>query len=100
MHTGIRASVPLAVVTFISASVSLWAQGGRALSQDWPVVFRDTLQLKILPFWIDHASDKKEGGVLGRLNREGKPIPPGHKSVVLIARSLWSFSEAYRRYPD
>src|SRR5438876_6521366 len=27
-------------------------------------------------------------------------MPPGDKSVVLISRALWSFSEAYRRYPD
>ena len=40
------------------------------------------------------------GGLLGRLDRQGQPTPPGHKSVVLISRSLWSFSEAYRRYPD
>jgi mannobiose 2-epimerase len=76
------------------------AQGGRGLRQDWPVVFRDALQLKILPFWLDHASDQQEGGLLGRLDRQGNPIPPGNKSVVLIARSLWSFSEAYRRYPE
>lgn len=90
----------LVILTFMSASVSLWAQGGRGLSQDWPVVFRDTLRLKILPFWLDHASDQQEGGLLGRLDRQGNPIPPGNKSVVLIARSLWSFSEAYRRYPE
>jgi mannose/cellobiose epimerase-like protein (N-acyl-D-glucosamine 2-epimerase family) len=68
--------------------------------RDWPVVFRDTLQHTVLPFWIDHAPDKEYGGLLGQLNREGKPTGSGNKSVVLISRSLWSFSEAYRRYPD
>jgi mannobiose 2-epimerase len=100
MYRGIWARAFLAILTFMSASVSLWAQGGRGLRQDWPVVFRDTLQLKILPFWLDHATDQQEGGLLGRLDRQGIPIPPGNKSVVLIARSLWSFSEAYRRYPE
>jgi mannobiose 2-epimerase len=69
-------------------------------ARDWPVVFRDTLQRSVLQFWIDHAVDSEFGGVLGRLNREGQPIGSGNKSVVLISRSLWSMSEAYRRYPD
>jgi mannobiose 2-epimerase len=63
------------------------------------VIFRDNLQHN-LQFWIDHAIDSQHGGLLGRLDREGRPIPPGDKSVVLISRAMWSFAEAYRRYPD
>jgi mannobiose 2-epimerase len=69
-------------------------------SRDWAVAFRDTLQNSVLQFWIDHALDKEYGGLLGRLNRKGEPIGAGNKSVVLISRALWSFSEAYRRFPD
>jgi mannobiose 2-epimerase len=69
-------------------------------ARDWPVVFRDTLQHGVLQFWIDHALDKESGGLLGQLNRRGEPTGSGNKSVVLISRALWSFSEAYRRYPD
>jgi len=69
-------------------------------ARDWSVVFRDTLQHSVLQFWMDHAIDKESGGLLGRLNRQGTPTGSGNKSVVLISRSLWSFSEAYRRYPD
>jgi mannobiose 2-epimerase len=83
-----------------SACPALSAQLSGEAARDWPVVFRDTLQHNVLQFWIDHALDKEDGGMLGRLDREGHPIPPGDKSVVLISRSLWSFSEAYRRYPD
>jgi mannose/cellobiose epimerase-like protein (N-acyl-D-glucosamine 2-epimerase family) len=53
-----------------------------------------------LQFWIDHAIDKEYGGLLGRSNRKGEPVGSGEKSVVLISRALWSFSEVYRRYPD
>ena len=67
---------------------------------DWMAVFRDNLQHGVLQFWLDHAIDREYGGVIGRLGREGKPIPPGDKSLVLISRTLWSFAEAYRRYPD
>ena len=82
-----------------SPSPMLAQMNGEAAG-DWPVVFRDVLQHKVLQFWIDHALDKEYGGLLGQLNREGKPTGSGNKSVVLISRSLWSFSEAYRRYPD
>ncbi|HYK48492.1 MAG TPA: AGE family epimerase/isomerase [Terriglobales bacterium] len=82
------------------ATPSVRAQMNGEAARDWPVIFRDTLQHDVLQFWIDHAVDTEYGGLLGRLNRRGEPIPPGDKSVVLISRALWSFSEAYRRYPD
>jgi len=82
------------------SSSPLRAQMDGEAASDWPVVFRDTLQHGVLPFWIDHAVDPEFGGLLGRLNRRGEPTGSGNKSVVLISRALWSFSEAYRRYPD
>ena len=70
------------------------------LRRDWAAEFRQMLQENVLKFWIRHAVDREFGGVLGRLDRQGAPIPPGDKSLVLISRTLWSFAEAYRRYPD
>lgn len=84
----------------LCSSLPVLAQMNGEAADDWPVVFRDVLQHRVLQFWIDHALDKEYGGLLGQLNREGKPTGSGDKSVVLISRSLWSFSEAYRRYPD
>jgi mannobiose 2-epimerase len=80
--------------------MNLSAQMNGQAARDWPVMFRDSLQHSILQFWIDHALDKEYGGLLGQLDRQGEPTGSGNKSVVLISRSLWSFSEAYRRYPD
>ena len=86
---------------FVSFSSSpLFAQMNGEAARDWSVIFRDSLQHSVLQYWVDHALDKEYGGMLGRLNREGQPVGSGNKSVVLISRSLWSFSEAYRRYPD
>jgi mannobiose 2-epimerase len=90
--------VVLLVLWFASVSASAQINGEAA--RDWPAAFRDTLQHGVLPFWIDHAVDQQYGGLLGRLDRQGQPTDYGNKSVVLISRSLWSFSEAYRRYPD
>src|SRR5512133_1463989 len=94
---GISSIVSLFVLC--SSSPMLAQMNGEA-ARDWPVVFRDVLQHKVLQFWIDHAPDQEYGGILGQLNREGEPTGSGNKSVVLISRALWSFSEAYRRYPD
>jgi cellobiose epimerase len=89
------------VVLFLcGACCSVSAQMNGEAARDWPVVIRDTLQHTVLQFWIDHAVDAQYGGLLGQLNRQGEPTKYGNKSVVLISRSLWSFSEGYRRYPD
>ena len=84
----------------LSLNPTMRAAAGHAEeAHDWVVWFRENLQQN-LQFWVDHAPDREYGGVLGELDREGKPVPPGDKSVVLISRTLWSFSEAYRRYPN
>lgn len=70
------------------------------LRRDWGAVFGQMLQNKVLQFWIEHAVDHQYGGVLGKLDRKGAPIPPDSKSLVLESRTLWSFAEAYRRYPN
>jgi hypothetical protein len=87
----------LALLFVFCSSTVLSAQMNGEAARDWPVIFRDTLQHSVLQFWIDHPIDKEYGGLLGRLNRKGEPIDSGDKSVVLISRSLWSFSQAHRR---
>src|SRR5215469_1780880 len=94
-----RAGCSIALLFGFFSCPVLFAQMNGEAVRDWPVIFSNTLQHKILQFWIDHALDTEYGGLLGRLNREGKSTGSGNKSVVLISRSLWSFSEAYRRYP-
>lgn len=100
MNRGFGKKFVLALVLVCGWCRGTLAQVNGDAAQDWAVVFRDTLQHSVLQFWIDHAVDKQYGGILGRLDRQGKPTDYGNKSVVLISRSLWSFSEAYRRYPD
>jgi mannobiose 2-epimerase len=85
-------------LTFMSAGAP--PPQASQLRRDWAVEFRQMLQENVLKFWTRHAVDREFGGVMGRLDRQGAPIPPGDKSLVLISRTLWSFAEAYRRYPD
>jgi mannobiose 2-epimerase len=67
---------------------------------DWPAEFQNVLQQNILKFWIDHAIDRESGGMIGWLDRQGNPIPPGTKSLVQQARVVWTFSAAYERIPQ
>lgn len=90
----------LILLLLCGSCTNLSAQMKGEAARDWSVVFRDSLQHSVLQFWIDHALDTEYGGLLGQLNRQGEPTGSGNKSVVLISRSLWSFSEAYRRYPE
>ena len=49
----------------------------------------------ILPFWIDKMTDPA-GGYYGRIDGEGKLVPGAEKGLILNARILWTFSQAYR----
>src|SRR5215472_1497880 len=100
MNLRLRKTFVLVSLSICWSSVSALAQMKGAAAQVCAVVFRETLQHSVLQFWIDHAVDLQYGGILGRLDRQGLPTDYGNKSVVLISRSMWSFSEAYRRYPD
>jgi len=100
MNFALKKAFVSLLVAICCCSISALAQMNGEAAQDWAAVFRDTLQHKVLQFWVDHAVDKQYGGIFGRLDRQGRQTDYGNKSVVLISRSLWSFSEAYRRYPD
>lgn len=48
----------------------------------------------ILPFWLDHAIDRVNGGIYTQLDEEGR-IYGREKSVWFQGRALWTFSKAY-----
>lgn len=54
----------------------------------------------ILPYWAAHAVDEEQGGFFGAVDIAGRPDPAAGKGGVLNARILWTFSAAFRRYPD
>lgn len=69
----------------------------RARLLGWRDRFATHLRRDILRFWLDHDLDDA-GGFYGALDREGTPKPESRQSLVLIARILWTFSAAARRY--
>ena len=61
---------------------------------------REELTARILPFWMDVASDRQHGGIVGLIDEDGTPHPDAPKGVILHARVLWTFSAAYRALGD
>ena len=49
----------------------------------------------ILPYWMNKAVDKPNGGFYGQINGYGKVIDGVDKGGILNARILWTFSAAY-----
>ncbi len=68
-------------------------------SREWAAEFRENPQQGILRFWIDPAADRQYGDMIGWLDQQGNPIPPGTKSLVQQTRVVWTFA-AYCRYPE
>ena len=56
--------------------------------------FREDLQRDILPFWLNNAIDKVNGGIYTQLDKKGG-IYGTDKSVWFQGRALWVFSKAY-----
>lgn len=57
---------------------------------------QDVLEQNILPYWIDHVTDKENGGYYGRVDGNDQVHPQAEKGAVMNARILWAFSAAYR----
>jgi len=61
---------------------------------------RGELVREILPFWMERASDRRNGGVIGFIEEDGTADPTSPKGAVLHARVLWTFSAAFHRLRD
>lgn len=54
---------------------------------------QDTLQGKIIPFWLERGVDGKYGGYLTSFDRDGKFDGNDAKYIVTQSRMLWGFSQ-------
>ncbi|HTL52153.1 MAG TPA: AGE family epimerase/isomerase [Planctomycetota bacterium] len=57
-------------------------------------VYRDQLLDETLPFWIDHAIDRKHGGYMTALDRDGS-ILDTDKGIWVQGRFAWLLGELY-----
>ena len=54
----------------------------------------------ILPFWLKYAIDNEYDGFRGQITNDLIIDPQAPKGLILNARILWTFSEAFRVYHD
>lgn len=54
----------------------------------------------ILASWLKHAPDPVNGGFIGYADRTWKPEYGAVKAGILNTRILWTFSRAYRAFPE
>lgn len=57
---------------------------------------RAELTENILPFWIQSAVDKENGGFYGAVTNDLQILNDVPRSAILCARVLWTFAAAYR----
>lgn len=58
------------------------------------------LRGNILPFWMERAVDRENGGFFGQIDNDLSVRNEVERSAVLVARILWTFSAAFRMFGD
>ena len=66
----------------------------------WAAEFERELTCNILPFWMTHAVNSRNGGMHGALTNDLQVQRNEPRSAVLAARVLWTFSAVFRRLGD
>ncbi|MBT3274655.1 MAG: N-acylglucosamine 2-epimerase, partial [Spirochaetales bacterium] len=51
---------------------------------------------KLLPFWLDRAIDKKNGGFITHFDKDGNDSGEDEKSLIAQTRTVYTFSSALR----
>ena len=62
--------------------------------QEYAAMYRNELVNNVLPFWLQHSKDEKNGGFYTCLDREGKVFDTD-KFMWLQGREVWCFSYMY-----
>ena len=58
------------------------------------------LRGNILPFWLQNSRDRARGGFHGAIDGNMQVDDNAPRGALLTSRILWTFSAAYRCYPD
>lgn len=52
---------------------------------------------RLAAWWLERGPDPAHGGFVGEVDARGRPQPAANRSIVLVSRILWFFSELARR---
>lgn len=67
---------------------------------DYITRIEQELRENILPFWMKVGVDRDRGGFHGEVGPDLKPKMDAERGALLSTRILWTFSAAFRRYPQ
>jgi len=74
------------------------------MEQERAKEFRDELESEltdnILSWWMKYSPDKEHGGFHGHITHKNEVVEGAGKGAIMNARILWTFSAAFRMYPD
>lgn len=62
-------------------------------------LYKKELHDNVLPFWLNHSLDKKNGGYFNNLDRDGK-VYDTTKQMWLQGRQVWMMSRLYNQFKD
>ena len=60
-------------------------------------IYRQNLTESVLPFWLNHAIDHKNGGYFSCVDRKGEVFDT-RKYVWMQARAVWMFARLYNEF--
>ncbi|HPC36360.1 MAG TPA: AGE family epimerase/isomerase [Candidatus Marinimicrobia bacterium] len=64
--------------------------------EKWRKQVTRNLYENIIPFWMTYSIDRRNGGFYGRISNDLQVDQTAPRSVVLIARILWTFAALFR----
>ena len=57
-------------------------------------IYHDTLLHDVIPFWLKHGLDRKHGGIITALDRDGEVLDTD-KSIWFQGRAAWMFATLF-----
>lgn len=71
-----------------------------AMERKWKAELKRELTENILPFWMTHAVNARNGGMHGAVTNDLQVKHSVPRSAILSSRVLWTFSAAFRQLGD
>jgi mannobiose 2-epimerase len=96
----------IVAVFLVASSVASGFGNGLSANQTmerldrYPPRIESELRENILPYWLKHARDRDRGGFHGQLDDGTGISKDAPRGALLTTRIIWTFSAAYRQYPD
>ena len=62
--------------------------------------FEAEVRENLLPYWMEYTLDKENGGFYGEVDNDNRVNWQANKGLIICARTLWTYSAAYRMFGE